>query len=110
MASPAGRGSGTMPPMRILVVEDEKKLAGFIRKALREDGHLVEECHDGLEASALAATETYDAIVLDLLLPGRDGLSILRDLRSRRQRTPVLILTARDTPKDCVRGLDEGAD
>jgi len=96
--------------MRVLVVEDEKKLAGFIRQALKEDGHAVELCHDGDEAGQLVTGETYDAIVLDLQLPGRDGLMILRDLRKKGAATPVLILTARDTVKDRVRGLDEGAD
>jgi DNA-binding response OmpR family regulator len=96
--------------MRILVVEDEKKLAGFIRRALKEDGHAVDLCHHGDEAALQAANEPYDAIVLDLQLPGRDGLTILRELRERKKATPVLILTARDGLKDRVRGLDEGAD
>jgi DNA-binding response OmpR family regulator len=96
--------------MRVLVVEDEKKLAGFIKQALKEDGHAVELCHDGDEAGQLAAAEDFDAIVLDLQLPGRDGLMILRELRKKGSDTPVLILTARDTVKDRVRGLDEGAD
>lgn len=96
--------------MRVLVVEDEKKLAGFIKRALKEDGHAVELCHDGDEAGQLAAAEAFDAIVLDLQLPGRDGLMILRELRKKGADTPVLILTARDTVKDRVRGLDEGAD
>jgi DNA-binding response OmpR family regulator len=96
--------------VRILVVEDEKKLANFIRRALREDGHAVDLSHDGNEGSHLALSEPYDAVILDLLLPGRDGLDILRDLRGRKKPTPVLILTARDTVKDRVRGLDEGAD
>lgn len=97
-------------PMRVLVVEDEKKLAGFIKQALKEDGHVIDLCHDGDEAAQLAGTESYDAIVLDLQLPGRDGLMVLRDLRKNGKTTPVLILTARDTVKDRVKGLDEGAD
>lgn len=96
--------------MRILIVEDEKKLAGFIRRALREDGYAVDACHDGNDAIALALNENYDAIVLDLQLPGLDGLSILRELRRRKKPTGVLILTARDTVRDRVAGLDEGAD
>ncbi len=96
--------------MRVLVVEDERKLAGFIRKALREDGHAVDLCHDGDEGASYALGENYDAIILDLQLPGRDGLSILRDLREQKKETAVLVLTARDTVKDRVRGLDEGAD
>lgn len=96
--------------MRILVVEDEKKLANFIRRALKEDGHAVDVAHDGNEGTHLAVSEPYDAVVLDLQLPGRDGLELLRDLREKSTTTPVLILTARDTVKDRVRGLDEGAD
>lgn len=96
--------------MRILVVEDEKKLANFVRRALREDGHAVDLCHDGNEGAHLASSEPYDAVVLDLLLPGREGLEILREMRERGKATPVLILTARDTVRDRVRGLDEGAD
>ncbi len=96
--------------MRILVVEDEKKLADFIRRALKEDGHAVDVSHDGDEGGDMARTGDYDAIVLDLQLPRRDGLSILRDLRAQKKNVPVLILTARDGPRERVRGLDEGAD
>jgi len=96
--------------MRILLVEDEKKLAGFIRRALREDGYAVDVSHNGNEGAHLAVTEPYDAVVLDLQLPGRDGLDVLRDLRCREKTTPVLILTARDTVRDRVQGLDQGAD
>lgn len=96
--------------MRILVVEDEKKLAGFIKRALREDGHAVDLSHDGEEGSMLAFRGDYDAMVLDLQLPGKDGLSLLRELRQKKKAVPVLVLTARDSLKDRVRGLDEGAD
>jgi DNA-binding response OmpR family regulator len=96
--------------MRILVVEDEKKLAGFIRKALREDGHAVDLSHDGQEGSELAGAENYDAVILDLMLPRRGGLEVLRDLRTRGKSMPVLILTARDGVGDRVQGLDAGAD
>ena len=96
--------------MRILIVEDEKKLAGFIKRALREDGHAVDLCHDGEEGAVLAEREEYDAIVLDLQLPRRDGLAILRDLREKKKSTPVIVLTARDSVKDRVKGLDQGAD
>jgi DNA-binding response OmpR family regulator len=96
--------------MRILVLEDERKLAGFIRRALSEDGHAVDLCHDGEEGTALAVNEPYDAIVLDLQLPRRDGISILKELRARKMGTAVIILTARDGVKDRVRGLDAGAD
>ncbi len=96
--------------MRILVAEDEKKLARFIKRALAEDGHAVDLSHEGAEASHMALTESYDAIVLDLQLPGQDGLSILREIRAQKKPTLVIILTARDTVKDRVRGLDAGAD
>lgn len=96
--------------MRILVLEDEKKLARFIQRALREDGHAVDLCHDGEEGGHLAVTEPYDVIVLDLGLPRRDGLAILRDLREKKKNSAVLVLTARDTVQDRVRGLDQGAD
>ena len=96
--------------MRILIIEDEKKLAGFIRRALREDGHAADHCHDGTEGAALAMGVNYDAIILDLQLPGRDGMSILREIREKKKSTAVLILTARDTVKDRVLGLNEGAD
>jgi two-component system copper resistance phosphate regulon response regulator CusR len=96
--------------MRILVVEDEKKLADFIRRALKEDGHAVDLSHDGDDGGDLALRGDYDAIVLDLQLPRRDGLSILRELRATKKNVPVVILTARDGPRERIRGLDEGAD
>jgi DNA-binding response OmpR family regulator len=96
--------------MRILVVEDEKKLAEFIRRALKEDGHAVDVSLDGDDGGELAIAGDYDAIVLDLQLPRRDGLSILRELRARKKTVPVVILTARDAPRDRIRGLDDGAD
>jgi len=96
--------------VRILILEDEKRLSSFLRRALREDGYAVDVCHDGVEGSHLALSENYDAILLDLQLPGQDGMSILREIRRRKKKTPVLILTARDTVKDRVLGLDEGAD
>lgn len=96
--------------MRILVIEDERKLADFIRRALREDGHAVDVRYDGLEGAHLALVEEYDTMVLDLHLPGRDGISILKELRARKKQVPVLILTAQDTVRDRIRGLDEGAD
>ncbi|HLY08440.1 MAG TPA: response regulator transcription factor [Planctomycetota bacterium] len=96
--------------MRLLILEDEKRLATFLRRALREDGHIVDVYHDGDEGAGFALNENYDVILLDLQLPGRDGISILRELRQRKKTTPVLILTARDTVKDRVLGLDEGAD
>ena len=97
--------------MRILVVEDERKVAGFIRQGLLEEGHAVEVVRDGAAAlEALADEAPYDLVVLDVMLPGRDGFDVLKTLRARGVRTPVLLLTARDTVADKVTGLDLGAD
>lgn len=96
--------------MNILVVEDEKEVAGFIRKGLEEQGFQVEVCHDGNEAFAWTATRSYDVVVLDIMLPGRDGLSILRSLRKKRNAVPVILLTARSELEERIEGLDLGAD
>ncbi len=96
--------------MRILVVEDEKKLAGFIKRALAEDSHAVDVRHDGEEGAYLATSEPYDLVLLDLMLPKKDGLSILKEMRAAKVATPVLILSARGEVKDRVKGLDLGAD
>src|SRR5947208_16339997 len=81
--------------MRVLVVEDEKKTASFIRKALQAEGFAVDVCHHGEEVLTTASATPYGAIVLDIMLPGRDGLSVLRQLRARKNATPVLLLSAR---------------
>ncbi|PPB80874.1 two-component system OmpR family response regulator [Albidovulum inexpectatum] len=96
--------------MRLLVVEDEVVLADQLRRALVAEGHAVDAVHDGEEAAHLGETEPYDLIVLDIGLPKRDGLSVLRDWRKAGIDTPVLILTARDGWADRVDGLDAGAD
>src|SRR5215467_7042241 len=96
--------------MRVLVVEDEKKTASFIRKALQAEGFAVDVCHNGDDALASAATTPFDGIVLDIMLPGRDGLSVLRQLRERHNRTPVLLLSARGEVNERVEGLNSGAD
>ncbi len=96
--------------MRILIAEDEKKVAGFIRRALREAGFAVDMVHRGDEALDLARTTPYDAIVLDVMMPGRDGLSVLRQLRDERVHSPVLFVTARGEPTERIEGLDAGAD
>jgi heavy metal response regulator len=96
--------------MRVLVVEDEQKIAAFIQRGLQEEHYAVDVVADGEEALECAATTRYDLIVLDILLPGRDGFSICQELRRRDNRTPILMLTARDTVDDRVRGLDSGAD
>ena len=96
--------------MRVLVVEDEKKTASFIRKALQAEGFVVDVCHNGDDAWAAARTTPFDAIVLDIMLPGRDGLSLVRQLRERQNATPVLLLSARGEVNERVEGLNAGAD
>lgn len=96
--------------MRVLVVEDEKKTASFIRRALQAEGFAVDAVHNGEEGLVAALTTPYDAIVLDIMLPGRDGLSLLRELRSKSNRTPVLLLSARGHVDERIEGLNVGAD
>jgi DNA-binding response OmpR family regulator len=96
--------------VRILVVEDERKVANFIRQGLAEEGHTVEVAADGAAALDLLDGPPYDLVVLDLMLPKVDGFEILKLARARRLTTPVLVLTARDSVADKVRGLDLGAD
>ena len=95
---------------RVLIVEDQKKLLQSLRRGLEEEGYEVVAAPTGEEGYYLATTDSPDAIVLDLMLPGRDGLRVLRDLRGQGFAKPVLILTARDAVEDRVAGLDEGAD
>lgn len=97
-------------PVKVLVVEDEKKIAGFIRKGLEPQGFSVALCGHGDEAYALARSQPFDVIVLDIMLPGRDGLSILRNLREQKNTVPVILLTARAAPNERVEGLNLGAD
>jgi DNA-binding response OmpR family regulator len=104
-ASPSGRAA-----LKILVVEDEPKVAAALREGLEGEGYDVTLEHTGESAFFRATTERFDAILLDVMLPGRDGLTILTRLRDLRLKTPVLVLTARDTLEDRVRGLDAGAD
>jgi DNA-binding response OmpR family regulator len=96
--------------MRVLVVEDEKKTASFIRKALQAEGFAVDVCHNGDDGLAAARTAPFDAVVLDIMLPGRDGLSLLRQLRVGGNNTPILLLSARGEVNERVEGLDAGAD
>lgn len=96
--------------MNILVVEDEKKLASFIRKGLEEHGYSVTVSHNGDEAHTLARTNPFDLIVLDIMLPGRDGLSILKGLRDRKNTVPVILVTARSETNERIEGLNLGAD
>jgi len=96
--------------MKILVVEDEIRVARFIRKGLRDEGHVVDLAADGVEGVAVASLGTYDAILLDLMLPGKSGFQVTTELRRGGDTTPILMLTARDSRQDVVRGLDLGAD
>ena len=96
--------------MRVLVVEDEVRVRSFLVRGLEEAGFAVDAAGSGDEALRLAFVHPYDAILLDLMLPGKDGLSVLRELRAGGRATPVLILSARDDLPDRVRGLDAGAD
>jgi two-component system copper resistance phosphate regulon response regulator CusR len=96
--------------MRILVVEDDRKVAGFIEMGLREEGYAVDLARDGEEAIVLAHVNDYDAILLDLMLPKKNGLQVAAELRREGRTTPILMLTARDATEDVVRGLDAGAD
>ena len=96
--------------MRVLVVEDERRIADFIRKGLSEHGYAVDVAYDGDEALEWPAVADFDVIVLDVMLPVRDGIEVCRLLRQRGVRIPILMLTARDAVEDRVQGLDSGAD
>lgn len=95
--------------MRVLVIEDEARLAAYLRKGLAESGYVVDVVHDGIDGLHFSLEGTYDLIVLDVMLPGKDGFEVLSELRKRRN-TPVLMLTARDAVEDRVKGLLQGAD
>lgn len=96
--------------MRILIVEDERHLAKILKKGLEENGFIVDMCHDGEEGLYLAETYPFDAILLDILLPKMDGLTILNRLRAKNIGVPVLMLTAKGELEDRVKGLNTGAD
>lgn len=94
----------------MLVVEDEKPIASFVRNGLEEQGYAVDLCDNGTDGLALATSRNYDAVVLDIMLPGRDGLSILKLLRQRHDPVPVIIITSRGEVEERVEGLNLGAD
>jgi heavy metal response regulator len=96
--------------MKILVVEDEKKVASFIKKGLEEEYYTIDLAYDGREGLKLALREEYDLMILDVMLPIKDGFTMVKDIRSEKIDTPILLLTAKDTTKDIVEGLDSGAD
>lgn len=96
--------------MRILVVEDSRRLAGIIRRGLLEEGYAVDNAYDGEEAQYMAETTPFDLITLDVMLPKKDGVTVCRELRAKNVNIPILMLTAKDGVEDKVTGLDTGAD
>ncbi|HET9582382.1 MAG TPA: response regulator transcription factor [Gemmatimonadota bacterium] len=96
--------------MRVLVIEDDRKVADFLARGLKEDGYAVDVALDGIEGDATAHVYDYDVLVIDVMLPGKSGIDIVRGLRKGGKSVPVLLLTARDSTEDLVRGLDAGAD
>jgi heavy metal response regulator len=96
--------------MRILVIEDEPKVSGFIKKGLQEESYAVDVAQDGEEGLSLLKMNIYDAVILDLMLPKKNGIEVMRDVRASKMNVPVIMLTARDTLDDKVMGLDAGAD
>jgi DNA-binding response OmpR family regulator len=96
--------------MRILLVEDDRVVADYVRRGLEEEHYTVSVCFDGAAGLHAAEASSFDILVLDIMLPLMDGLNVTRRLRRQRIQTPILLLTARDSPEDIVRGLDAGAD
>src|SRR6188474_251481 len=96
--------------MKVLVVEDDRKVAGFIEQGLTEEGHVVDVAPDGDEATMLAHVYQYDVVLLDVVLPKKNGFQVAQELRREGRNTPILMLTSRDGVEDIVRGLDSGAD
>src|SRR5215510_13861349 len=96
--------------MRILIVEDERKMANLLKSGLEEDHHSVTLASNGRDGLELALDQQFDAVVLDVMMPGLDGFEVARRLRGKGNRTPILMVTARDTIPDLVKGLDLGAD
>lgn len=96
--------------MRLLLIEDDRKIANFVRRGLREAGFAVDHAENGIDGLDLLLTEPYDVAVIDIMLPGLDGLSIIEKMRNRRIKTPVLVLSAKGTVDDRIKGLQTGAD
>ena len=96
--------------MRILVVDDEKKISNFIQRGLKENHYIVDVANEAEHALEVAEINPYDLIILDIMMPGKDGITICKELRKNKVSAPVLMLTARDSVRDKVRGLDAGAD
>jgi DNA-binding response OmpR family regulator len=96
--------------MRILVVDDDRRLCSVIKRGLLEETHAVDVAYDGEEGEYMAEVNPYDLIILDIMMPKKDGIEVCKELRSKRMNTPILMLTAKDAVEDRVRGLDAGAD
>jgi DNA-binding response OmpR family regulator len=110
-AEPSGAAAAPgVVAVRILVIEDDRKIASFLQRGLREDGYAVDVAHDGTEGLLNAHVYDYDLLVVDVMLPGKNGFEIARDLRRAGKSVPILMLTARDSTQDVVLGLDAGAD
>jgi DNA-binding response OmpR family regulator len=96
--------------MRVLVIDDDRRLCAVIKRGLLEEAYAVDLAYDGQEGEYLAEVNPYDLIILDIMLPSKDGIEVCRELRAKKINTPILMLTAKDTVEDRVRGLDTGAD
>jgi len=96
--------------MKTLIVEDDKKLSSFLKKGLREEQFAVDVCRNGTDAVHMVTVNNYDVIILDIMLPGKDGIEVCKELRKNSITTPVIMLTAKDTVEDKINGLSEGAD
>ena len=96
--------------MRVLLIEDDEKMAGFVRKGLKEEGFTVAHAADGESGLQLALTESFDAAIIDIMLPAMDGLAIIDEIRRQRKRLPVLILSAKRSVDERARGLRAGGD
>ena len=107
---PAHRHFANLDAMKILVVEDERKVASFIKQGLEEEGHAIDVAIDGEQATMMAHVYEYDAILLDVMLPKKNGFQVAAELRREGRNTPIIMLTSRDASEDVVRGLDAGAD
>ncbi len=96
--------------MKVLLIEDEEKVANFLQKGLKEEQYVVDVAYDGLEGEELAATNDYDIILLDIMLPHKDGIEVLRSLRAQQVNVPVIMLTAKEMVEDKLKGFDAGCD
>jgi heavy metal response regulator len=96
--------------MKLLIVEDDRKLSSFLEKGLKEEQFAVDVCRNGTDAVYWAQVNDYDVIILDIMLPGKDGIEVCRELRKKSITTPIIMLTAKDTVEDKINGLSEGAD